>query len=505
MQLFRNYFKFRGILFSLPIFLSSFYSCSTDETSDQPGIEEPIGSKTGIFVDSPVSGLRYETETYSGFTDENGKYNYEEGETVTFYIGDINLGSAEASEELTPISIASVPGATLETLEVQNIAALLQTLDLDGNSSNGIEIDQEVVENLSITEIDFTKSIVQILGEITLEVFENTGSELKIVYPEMAAVHLSQTLGIVFEPKASLTFNFLPTFTNYFSELNKAVNWIHEFNEEGMIVKSSKYEKFPSRLKEEFTFIYSPESNHLKVEKKTINYYQYGKEYTSTFNLYLNDDFYLKEIVSGSIATDGFEDVRTIIELNENKWITSLVSKIIREGGEATEVRRIRDFVYNSEGFRTEGRSYDISGELTSVIIRTATEFGEIKTEGNEEVSDIIQYFYRSDNTLEKELVQYEDENIKFEHTSEYDENEAIISYTRKNLIDNRTTVRYYDARGTLSFEVYKFEVLREKTYYNLDPQNNYQLKTEYFDENGSLIYTVYFDEEGNVTDTIYE
>ncbi|SDR67322.1 hypothetical protein [Christiangramia echinicola] len=479
-------------------------SCSTEDKPD-PLPKPAQYTMQGIFVDSPVSGLRYETETHSGFTDENGKYNYEEGEIVTFYIGDIMLGSAEATGELSPISIASTSNADIKTLEVQNIAALLQTLDLDGNSSNGIVIDQEMVENLSITEIDFTKPIVQILGEITLEVFENTGSELKIVYPEMAAVHLSQTLGFVFEPKASLILNFLPTFSNYFSELNKAVNWIHEFNEEGMIVKSSKYEKFPSRLKEKFTFIYSPESNHLKVEKKTINYYQYGKEYTSTFNLYLDEDFYLKEIVSGSIATDGFEDVRTIIELNENKWITSLVSKIIREGGEATEVRRIRDFVYNSEGFRTEGRSYDISGELTSVIIRTATEVGEIKTEGNEEVSDIIQYFYRSDNTLEMELVQYEDENIKFEHTSEYDENEAIISYTRKDLIDNRTTVRYYDARGTLSFEVYKFEVLRGKTYYNLDPQNNYKLKTEYYDSEGILEYTDYFDENGNVIDTVYE
>ena len=479
------------------------FSCSKEEETNQK--VEVDSSRQGVFIDSPVSGLYYETETHSGFTDGNGKYNYEEGETVTFYIGDIKLGSAKASEELTPLSITSTSDATLETLEVQNIAALLQTLDLDGDATNGITIDEEVVEALSISEINFTQPIIQILGEMTLEVFENTGLELKVVYPELAALHLSQTLGVEFEPKASLTLNFLPTFTNYYSELNKAVNWIHEFNEDGMIVKSSKYEKFPSRLKEEFTFIHNSDSNHFKVERKNINYNQYGKEYKSTFLLHLDEDFYLKEIVSGSIVADGFEGVRTITELNENKWITSLVSRIMREDGEAIELRRNRDFVYNSLGFRTESRSYDITGELTSVVIRTATEFGEIKTEGNEEVSDIIQYFYRRDNTLEKELVQYEDENIKFEHIYEYDENEAIISYLRHDLIENKKTFRYYDEKGTLYIEVYQFEILREKTYFNLEVQNNYKTKTEYYDSEGNLEYTEYFDENGNVTDTVYE
>ena len=75
-------------------------------------------------------------------------------------------------KKLSPISIASSSNATIETLEVQNIAAFLQTLDEDGDPENGIIIDQEVVEAISLSEIDFTKNIIQILGEIALEVFE---------------------------------------------------------------------------------------------------------------------------------------------------------------------------------------------------------------------------------------------------------------------------------------------------------------------------------------------
>ena len=494
--------KKRYCFLSLIILL--FSACSKDDDSDGGSVPEPAQSKQGVFVDSPVSGLRYETETHSGITNENGNFDYEEGETVTFFVGDIELGSAPASEEISPISIASSSNATIETPEVQNISAFLQTLDEDGDPENGIIIDQEVVEAISLSEIDFTQNIIQILGEIALEVFEKKGIELSVVFPEMAAVHLARTLGMGFEPKPSIALNFLPTFTNYYSEMSKAVNWVHEFNEEGLIVKSHKYEKFPLRLSEEFTFIYSSESNQLVVQKRSVNYAQYGREYSSSLKFYLDDEFYLKKIVSGSIAENGFEDVISITDLNEKKWVTSLVSGILREGGEAVEVRRKEDLVYNNIGFRTECRSYDISGDLTGIIIRTATEFGEIKTEGNEVDSDIVQYFYREDNTLEKKLVHYEDANINFEHISEYNENEAISIYTRKDLIENSTSVRYYDERGTLYIEEFKLSVLREKTYYELEGQGNFKIKTEYFNENGNLEYTKYFDEEGNVIETIY-
>ena len=123
--------KKRYCFLSLIILL--FSACSKDDDSDGRSVPEPVQSKQGVFIDSPVSGLKYETETHSGFTDEEGKYDYEEGETVNFYVGEIKLGSALATGELSPISIASTSNATIETLEVQNIAAFLQTLDEDGD------------------------------------------------------------------------------------------------------------------------------------------------------------------------------------------------------------------------------------------------------------------------------------------------------------------------------------------------------------------------------------
>jgi len=94
---------------------------------------------TGIFVDDPVAGLHYETPTFSGTTNSAGEFDYLPGETVTFSIGGIVLGSAEAGPVVTPLTLVS--GATDATDPVvTNIVRLLLTLDDDGNPDNGISI-----------------------------------------------------------------------------------------------------------------------------------------------------------------------------------------------------------------------------------------------------------------------------------------------------------------------------------------------------------------------------
>lgn len=504
MQLFSNYFKFRGILFSLPIFLSSFYSCSTDETSDQPGIEEPIGPKTGIFVDSPVSGLRYETETYSGFTDENGKYNYEEGETVTFYIGDIKLGSAKASEELTPLSITSTSDATLETLEVQNIAALLQTLDLDGDATNGITIDEEVVNVLSISEINFNESIISILGKIALEVFEKTGIELQVIYPQEAAIHLAETLNLEYEPRPSMALNFLPTFTNVYSPDNKAVNWIHYFDGEGKLIKSEKFEKYPSRILSEYTFSnYSEENSEVSIGIKNYNYsIRPAKNFSYETNLQLDENYFFKGIFRFSEEYQAlFKTV--FLEFTQEGWPTITRSFTIPVEGEEKSYKTERDF--DEIGFATEIRSYNYYDTHYATELRTATSFGEIKKAGEADGSGYIEYFYREDNTLERHEVVYEDENNGFHHYYEYEEDESISKISRIDNDNSWKEFRYCIGGYTTREEIYRYEVLHEIRYYEIIDNQSYKTKTEHYDDNGELEYTVYFDQSGNVTDTIYE
>ena len=112
-------------------------------------------ASVGIFLDSLVEGLRYETASFSGFTNSAGEYNYSPGETVTFYIGDIIIGSVEAGPVVTPLSL--VPDAIDPTdLTVTNIVRLLLTLDNDSDPSNGIEITSTTSQAAAGLSIDFS-------------------------------------------------------------------------------------------------------------------------------------------------------------------------------------------------------------------------------------------------------------------------------------------------------------------------------------------------------------
>lgn len=112
----------------------------------------------GKFVDSPVAGLQYKTKTQIGITGPNGEFSYKSGEKVTFFIGDIVLGDAEAEPVVTPVDL--VDGATNQLNDaVTNIARFLQTLDDDDNPENGILIPDEVRDAAVGITINFKVSI----------------------------------------------------------------------------------------------------------------------------------------------------------------------------------------------------------------------------------------------------------------------------------------------------------------------------------------------------------
>lgn len=251
-------------------------SCSSDDSIDIGPEPQPIAeTKTGIFRDSEVAGLKYETETKSGITDANGKFEYLEGETVTFYVGDILIGSGPASEDMTPISIAATPNATISSPEVKNIAAFLQTLDSDNDASNGISINQETVAAISVNAIDFTKPIEGILGEIVAEVNLANDTFLEVVYPEEATVHLAATTGDAYVPIIDVFNTFIPTLESWKPYPSTSVYWIHQADENGNLLNSTMFEKYPERILYKIEY---PELMENGLPSKYVRtYYNYGE------------------------------------------------------------------------------------------------------------------------------------------------------------------------------------------------------------------------------------
>ena len=144
--------------------------CALSPTLVMAGCPDAVycrgGVCTGYYYDSLVSGLTYESRsdgvvTHTGVTGEDndpGSFSYAEGDTVSFSLGDISLGQTVAKERVTPFDFAGIveeaiggcevngdlPEDTDAFRRVANLAILLQTLDTDGDDTNGIEIRSEV-------------------------------------------------------------------------------------------------------------------------------------------------------------------------------------------------------------------------------------------------------------------------------------------------------------------------------------------------------------------------
>jgi len=93
----------------------------------------------GVFIDGPVGGINYTTPTVKGVTKADGEFEYQAGETVTFSIGGLMLGSTAGKPVVTPLDIVA-DAKNASDQRVVNISVVLQTLDQDGNTANGILI-----------------------------------------------------------------------------------------------------------------------------------------------------------------------------------------------------------------------------------------------------------------------------------------------------------------------------------------------------------------------------
>jgi hypothetical protein len=111
---------------------------------------------SGSFQGGSVIGLQYRTPTRQGATDSSGTFRYLAGETVTFSIGAVELGSAPGASTVTLFTLAGVMPPTTESelrrelrratnavtpfVRAINLARLLLVLDSDNDTANGIDL-----------------------------------------------------------------------------------------------------------------------------------------------------------------------------------------------------------------------------------------------------------------------------------------------------------------------------------------------------------------------------
>ncbi len=161
------------------------YGCSSSSSSDDEEIppndvveeveEEELAPvlMTGILAPTAVSGVTFATATQLGETNAAGEFQYFEGETIVFSIGDLDFPAVAAQAVVSPLDMGA--GTTDAVVTATNITRLLQTLDSDGYPYDGIDVPSAAAASSS--PINFGVSAANF--EINLNVINlvsNTGS-----------------------------------------------------------------------------------------------------------------------------------------------------------------------------------------------------------------------------------------------------------------------------------------------------------------------------------------
>jgi len=172
------------IALGLSIFLSACGGSSSGDNNSDKSNQTNTKIGTRHYVDSPVEGVEYDCGNQSGITDSNGTFRFEEGKGCILSIASIVLKELNASLlENTMVIVED---------NISN-ARLLQTLDNDGNASNGIEITKNVLKIIS--ENNFTAVPVgDELGTLFQEIEGAEGYQGAMVSLEDAQRHVSETI-----------------------------------------------------------------------------------------------------------------------------------------------------------------------------------------------------------------------------------------------------------------------------------------------------------------------
>lgn len=181
-------------------------ACNSDnDDKSTPPAPTPV-VKTGVLVDAAVTGVSFDSGSQKGTTDANGQFKYIADETVSFKLGNINLGNAKASTTLLLKALNNGVNAQGNLSDTTlNRAVFLQTLDSDGDSSNGIQIASSTADKLKAASIAFDTTPAQFATNLT-KLLSDTGIVATVIDAAVAKNHLlvaeAEVLG-----KATETFS----------------------------------------------------------------------------------------------------------------------------------------------------------------------------------------------------------------------------------------------------------------------------------------------------------
>jgi len=209
-----------------------------DNTNDNTSTSVTL---TGQFVDAPVAGLEYETSSgIVGVTDANGYFEYREGDTVTFKLGDLILGDSKGDSIVTPSMLFADEFTDPAVLKEKALTVSALLLALDENPQDDvISIPETVRGAFKGVTVDLeTMDLISVLADIDGDGEEENLEQVVEEYKDEASQHYAQTLYELVEGALSALNNSKVYFYNY-SQDYASCNTCEVVYSDGQVVMSN--------------------------------------------------------------------------------------------------------------------------------------------------------------------------------------------------------------------------------------------------------------------------
>ncbi|WP_339805698.1 hypothetical protein [uncultured Marinobacter sp.] len=190
-----------------------------NEGGSDPAPDEGDDSNFAFLLDSPVGGVVYRGNGIEGTTTSDGGFRFRPGEPVSFSFAGMDLGTVTVNAAGTIVTPAELQGTEREDYASDtatvNLLRLLQTMDLDGDPTNGILLPDErtladsglanILADIQLGDPNFDSQIAASLADFSM----NLGIGNELVSAQQASEHFELTLESVVDSANELTDLFI--------------------------------------------------------------------------------------------------------------------------------------------------------------------------------------------------------------------------------------------------------------------------------------------------------
>lgn len=412
----------------------------TYQVCEKAVIDNCVSANVHVIVDKGVfmvgaQGVRYQSDSVEGITDEHGGYEYSAGDSVSFYLGATQLGeTVAASSNIALFDL--VPGAEIpvaardvnqyldndgdfETYplisELINITALVYSADKDKSADNGIVVDEQLHQLWSDTQL-LTKQRIYNFDDdnaLTIALYKAFNNDL---------IANAQVLNhyIVLDMLAGIA-NVEPQVYGKNKEFYGSGNTI---SEEYTISWNDE------QSASEWLYVELDEEGNIELESEYLDRYFYDEN--------------LNYLGWESFEGDTFSSKsRYEIDIHGKR-----LNRVYQNNGGEPFTRYI--YKYNEFGFRSEYHRFDANR-----LDRNSSEYTQFDENGNE---TLIQIDSLSDGVIDEETHFEYENNLVTKETYYYlpeNETELVLGQILYNFYDEQgLKIKYqYDEQGDGSID----------------------------------------------------